>query len=357
MAKKVIVIGSGIVGASLAFHLARDGANVTVIEKSASVVGQATRNSWAWLNASAGNPPHYAALRLEALSQWRGLSKVHPNLNPNWCGGLMWDLPAPDLCAYVEMRMASGHDAQILSREEITQHEPNLRDVPDYAVFVNSEGAIDPVSAATGFLDAATSLGAKIKTGLCVETLQLKNQTVSLLYDDGTTDTPDEIILAAGAETNALLNSIDLSLPMTAPAGLLVKTKILEPVLKGLIMASNIHVRQLPQGQLLAGSDFGGADPGESPEHTAETVLGNLRKLLKPRLNIQLDQISIGFRPTPADGLPAIGRIAEIRNLYVAVTHSGITLAPAIGSFAAKEILRGDRHTLLQPFQPDRLYA
>lgn len=356
MAKKVIVIGSGIIGASLAFHLARDGANVTVIEKSASVVGQATRNSWAWLNASAGNPPHYAALRLEALSQWRELSNIHPNLNPNWCGGLMWDMPEQELRAYVGARAASGHDAQILSREEITEHEPNLRDVPDYAAFVKSEGAIDPLCAAEGFLQAAASLGAKIKTGVRVQTLQLKNKTARLIYDDGITETPDEIILAAGAETNALLKTIDHSLPMTAPAGLLVKTKVLEPVLKGLIMAPNIHVRQLTQGQLLAGSDFGGADPGESPEQAAEIVLANLRKLLKPHLNIQLDHISIGLRPTPADGLPAIGRLAGLKNLYLAVTHSGITLAPAIGSFAAKEILSGDRHTLLQPFQPDRFY-
>ena len=58
MARKVAVIGSGIVGASVAYHLARDGADVMVIEQSEATGGQATRNSWAWLNASAGNPPN-----------------------------------------------------------------------------------------------------------------------------------------------------------------------------------------------------------------------------------------------------------------------------------------------------------
>ena len=53
MTKRVIVIGSGIIGAAIAWHLAKAGAAVTVIE-AGDAGGLATRNSWAWINASWG---------------------------------------------------------------------------------------------------------------------------------------------------------------------------------------------------------------------------------------------------------------------------------------------------------------
>ncbi len=53
--KRIIVVGAGIIGASIAWHLAKAGAEVTVIEAD-EPGGVATRNSWAWINASWGNP-------------------------------------------------------------------------------------------------------------------------------------------------------------------------------------------------------------------------------------------------------------------------------------------------------------
>jgi glycine/D-amino acid oxidase-like deaminating enzyme len=45
----------------------------------------------------------------------------------------------------------------------------------------------------------------------------------------------------------------------------------------------------------------------------------------------------------------------EVDGLYICATHSGITLAPALGAMGAQEILTGHRHILLLPFAPDRL--
>ena len=52
---RVVIVGAGIIGASLALHLQRRGASATVIE-AAEPGGIATRASWAWINASWGNP-------------------------------------------------------------------------------------------------------------------------------------------------------------------------------------------------------------------------------------------------------------------------------------------------------------
>lgn len=47
----------------------------------------------------------------------------------------------------------------------------------------------------------------------------------------------------------------------------------------------------------------------------------------------------VGIRPIPEDGFPVVGRAPGIAGLYVAITHSGITLAPAIDHFVADELL------------------
>ncbi|TJV65553.1 MAG: FAD-binding oxidoreductase, partial [Mesorhizobium sp.] len=62
---------------------------------------------------------------------------------------------------------------------------------------------------------------------------------------------------------------------------------------------------------------------------------------------LELDFHTVGYRPTPADGFPIVSRADGVGGLYIAVMHSGITLAAAVGLFAAREILEGERDVLL----------
>jgi glycine/D-amino acid oxidase-like deaminating enzyme len=84
---KVGVVGGGIVGASIALHLARAGARVTLFEKLAPARG-ATQNSFAWVNAFVDDP-HYRALRMRSLLAYRELDKTL-SLNMVWGGYLDW---------------------------------------------------------------------------------------------------------------------------------------------------------------------------------------------------------------------------------------------------------------------------
>jgi glycine/D-amino acid oxidase-like deaminating enzyme len=67
-----------------------------------------------------------------------------------------------------------------------------------------------------------------------------------------------------------------------------------------------------------------------------------------------MDQVVLGNRVMPADEYPIAGFTAECSNLYVAATHSGITLAPLIGRLAAAEILDGERIGALESYRPSR---
>ena len=162
MAKRVIIVGGGIIGASFAYHLARAGADVTVLDASKHVGGVATPNSWAWINASWGNPEHYFRLRHHSMGLWRALDKAVPGLTVNWCGGLLWDLDDAALKAYVKQQSAWGYGVRLVDGDEAIRLEPGLRDAPGLAAHVAEEGVVEPVHAVEVLLEAAQALGADV---------------------------------------------------------------------------------------------------------------------------------------------------------------------------------------------------
>ena len=62
----------------------------------------------------------------------------------------------------------------------------------------------------------------------------------------------------------------------------------------------------------------------------------------------------VGVRPMPHDGRSIVGPVPGVDGLYVLATHSGVTLAPAIGAMLAEEIVGGTASPLLEGFRPDR---
>ena len=70
--------------------------------------------------------------------------------------------------------------------------------------------------------------------------------------------------------------------------------------------------------------------------------------------NLELEKITIGWRPLPIDGKPVMGRLKQYSDIYVAVMHSGISLAAIAGKLISQEILDGSSNSLLKDFRPSR---
>ena len=335
----ILVVGAGIIGASIAWHLVRHGARVTIID-AGDPGGIATRNSWAWINASWGNPEPYFRLRVHAMEEWRRLDRELPAVRVAWTGSLNWELPADRLEAFAAQHAAWGYDVRCVDRAQAASIEPSLADPPRLAVYAPREGAVEPFDVTRQLLSAARAHGATLVAGRAARSLDIQAGRIVGVDTDSGRLSADMVVVAAGAGAAELVATAGLALPVSAPPALLAATKPLPRLLNGLIMTPELQLRQAADGRLVAAAS---AD-------AAVDVLATMRALFRPNLTMDLEFQVAGRRPIPHDGMPLVGHAAGFDGLYVAVTHSGITLAPAIGSMVAEGIMIGRRHPLLEPF-------
>jgi glycine/D-amino acid oxidase-like deaminating enzyme len=340
-APRVVVVGAGIVGAAITYHLARRGAAVTVLERGRPA-GEATEKSFAWINATWGNPEPYFRLRLLGMGEWRRLEdELGGALGVAWRGCLIWDLVEHDLEAFARRHAAWGYDVRLVERDEIAALEPGLIAPPVLAAYAAGDGTVDPVIATRALLAAAASLGAEIR--LDTEMTDLRPGVVDA----------DVCVLAAGAATSALCVQLGLTLPMRPTPGLLAHSRCAAPLLRHVVQAPGLHMKQ-ERGRIVAGQDFGGGPAPDNVEAEGRRLLALAGQHLRGADALELERVTVGTRPMPEDGMPVMGFAPGLPGVYLATMHSGITLAAAAGRFAAMEILDGVRVEMLEPYRPER---
>jgi glycine/D-amino acid oxidase-like deaminating enzyme len=278
----VLIVGAGIVGASIAWHLVRLGARLTIVE-AGKPGGIATRNSWAWINASWGNPEPYFRLRVCAMEEWRWLERELPGVRVSWGGSLNWELPADKLEAFTAQHSAWGYDIRRVDRIEARRIEPNLAELPDLAVHAPGEGAVEPLAAARRLLSAARELGAAVITDKVVQSLTIRaGRVVGVEMESGRFEA-DQVVVAAGAGTAAIAATIGLTLPISAPPALLAVTKPYPKLLNGLVMTPEMQLRQTADGRLAATAGFSDSDRRDDGAAAATGLLAAMKSLLARR--------------------------------------------------------------------------
>lgn len=349
--REIVVVGAGIVGASIAWHLAKAGASVTIVD-AGEAGGVATPASFAWINASWGNPEPYFRLRRRSMAEWKRLAGEVPEIRLGWVGGLLWDMPPDQLEAYAKEHGAWGYGIRRVDRAEAARIEPRLAEPPGFALHVAEEGAVEPASAARALVGDAVRRGASFLPRTEVSGLLVEGGAVRGVLAPHGELKADEVVLAAGVATSRLAASAGVTVPLDAPPGLIVHARpIAERLLNGLVIAEGLDMRQTAEGRIIASASFAGGDPGPDPDATAAALFDKTRRALVGGERLSLERYTIGYRPMPTDGFPIVGRAGSLAGLYLAVTHSGVTLAPAIGLFAAAELLGGRGEELLAPYR------
>ena len=129
----LVIIGAGILGASLAFHLTLRGVEVTVLE--ADTPGQgASRVSFAWINARDKNPRHYHDLNRRSLDMWdRFARRLGGDVGLNWGGELRWAATsdeAASMIARVKRLQSWGYPIRLVEPAAMRTMEPGLATGP-----------------------------------------------------------------------------------------------------------------------------------------------------------------------------------------------------------------------------------
>lgn len=356
---KIAVIGAGIIGASVAYHLTRKGAQVEIIEAQRPGFGTSTA-TFAYLNAIR-HPKAYAALRLLGIDYWHTLAGELGAEDLVHTDGALFCSDNPgdtrQLEAHAAVADEIGLQTQWLSREAVMrEHEPDL-DLPstgEPVLRVPQEGRLEAAPMIGRLLAAAQARGARVHRR-SVRHISINGQGVALSTDGDVIDV-DRAVICAGPQSPELLEAAGFSLPIETRPGVTIVTRPTAVRLKHIVYAHKIHFKPDGGGRILAGrTDYRKRMPGadEVAAHGGET-LALLRQMLRGFHDPEPECVRVGVRSIPGDGLPVVGPVPGAAGLYIAVSHSGISLGGLLGSLAADEIVSDRVPDALAAYRPDR---
>jgi glycine/D-amino acid oxidase-like deaminating enzyme len=355
-ADRIVVAGGGIIGASIAYHLAKRGAAVTLVEK-LRPAGGTTANSFAWINSTFSKQPHeYYNLNLLGIAGWRRLDlATNGELRIQWGGSVEW-YPAGESAAAlrhdVKRHQSWGYATRLIDEAELRRLLPTVSPGPvSVASFSEQEGAVDPVHAVNVMLQYARQAGAKIEFPSEITGLDLANGRVRTVKTTSGPLAADAVVLACGNDTPRIARMADIAVPLKDSPGVLAHTAPQKPLLDRIALAPGGHIKQKADGRIVTGSDFGGTPITEASRETGQHLLDQAARFLPQLKDAQLQNVTLGWRVMPKDEFPIIGFAGRCPNLYLAAMHSGVTLAPLVGQLAATEILDGVPVDLLQPYR------
>jgi glycine/D-amino acid oxidase-like deaminating enzyme len=347
----IAVVGAGIVGASIAWHLARRGARVKLFDIGPGPASGVTSRAFGWVNLINGSPSTNIAsyrLRLEAIDAYRRLATELPDaVSGARRGSLVWEDTAEATQERVREHKAQGAPIEFVDGQTVARWEPSLRVVPECAAFSPDDLAVDPSVLTQAFVRAAAAQGTAMNFAsriLCVETV---NGRVSGLRTRDGTHPFDRVVLAAGTAIDELTSGLGVDIGVESSPAVLLRYSAPCAFLDRILCGPDIEVRQLDDHSLLAAAGYDGESEEHGPVAIGRRTLDAMKARFAVPAGVEFREAIVGQRPVFADGMPRLGHLPQVGGAYVVVGHPGIILAPLLGRLAAEELLDGQRSLLL----------
>ena len=358
---EVVIIGAGIIGASIAYHLAVRGCtDVLILEKNDTAVSGSTALSAAGVRHQFGTEVNirlskYSIERLKNFSEEVGGHAALQQIgylfiinDPN-----VWE----DYKKQVKLQHRLGVHTELLDPEDILTFVPEtqLEDVLG-ATYGPEDGFCDPYGIATGYLSRARELGVQLKLSTPVTGLKISGEHILAVETLEGPVSCDYVVNAAGAWSGkvAALGGLDVPvLPYRRNAYMTEKFMDFPKTIPMTFdVASGFWMRK-EQDSLL----FGLANPDEPAGENLNvdwnwlpTVLeaGMTRFPLLEKARLTKNRCWAGLYEITPDHLPILGRHPDYPNYINASGFSGhgVMHSPATGMLMAEEILDGRAHSI-----------
>ncbi len=383
----ILIVGGGLLGCATAWHLARRGLCVTLVEKRHVNAGASGQNAGSLHfqierrfleqgEEAAADAARVVSLNRLAIAEWRGLeTMLGRELDIAMHGGLMVAETEAEM-ALLEFKVRRenelGLSTQMLDAGQLRARAPYLSRHLLGAAWLAEEGHANPRILAGAFAEEAQRAGAGIECGTQLTGLAMQSDgryRVRLHGQDGERMlTTPRVLLASGHWSAQLAGLLGLNLPLYPVPLMMNVTERGEAILPYLVqhVGQRLSMKQTEDGNFLIGGGWpsrfakrsdGMPDLDRPGLVVEENLLANLAVAARVMPSIArrgLLRTWTGTTCISADQLPLVGEIGAARGLYVAAGGSLFTLGPILARLLAQTIATGEPAPELAMFLPDR---
>ncbi len=369
----VIVIGAGVVGCSIAFHLARAGARVRVFDKGGICAGMSARSgALVRMHYTFAPEAELAWKSYQYFRNWSDIVGDRCGFVETGFAVVVDERNASRLRANVAMLQRVGIDTEVVTAAELQKLEPHafVDDVALAAIEPHS-GYADPVATTESLAAAAKVNGAEFSTNTAIAKLVHRGGRATGVADSsGHIHEADAVCVVAGPWTDALLAPLGVKIGIKSERAQIAFFKR-APELKHYIYIDTIAGSYFrPHGDDLTLAGLGSwkteaeANPDDFRETNDDDFVAAVRKRLAKRIPAMADapysRGHAGIYDVSPDARAVMGHVPIVERLFVAAGFSGtgFKTAPAVGASMAELILTGVSTTVdLTPFGFERILS
>jgi glycine oxidase len=364
--RRIVIVGGGIIGLSIAEHLLREGIQPIVLEKGlfaqeASWAGagyvdlrDAYRTGGAFLNL--------CRLSYDLYPGWVKRLKDESGIDPEFLSsgslGLVFNDSEEMMVREMEGKAAAnGLQGEWLSPAEARRREPQLSDRLKSVWYLPQTRQVRPPRLTRALLKVLQDKGAVLREKEEVRGFSRQGNRIIGVETAQTQYEADEVLLAGGAWTKGLSEILGFSIPVRPVRGQVVLFQAEPGLLKHVLFSANAYLVPRLDGRIYVGSTL--EEAGFDKSVTAEAVAGLTKGAISalPALErAKVESTWSGLRPGSMDGLPYLGRVPGFDNFWAATGHftHGILLAAVTGRLMAQALTGKKPELDMDSFALDR---
>jgi len=373
---EIVVIGGGVIGASIAYHLARENILPVVLEKEEIESGSSGACEGLILLQSK-KPGIHLEMALASNSRFVQLSEeLGCDIEYERRGGLVViesEDQLESMKLFADRQRACGADLTFLDRKRTLEAEPVLSPSIAGATYSPVDGRVNPLLLTQAFLKAARRRGARIFTHAEVKGIGISKHRISAVNTTRGRIETSLVVNAAGALAAGVGHMVNLKIPIEPRRGQILVTEPAPPTVRHCLLSAGyiaakfnpslaastggFAVEQTANGNILIGStrEFAGLDRKTTCEGI-HAIADRILRVLPVLADLHIIRTFAGLRPYTPDGLPILGPVEGLEGFIMAAGHEGdgITLSPITGEIIAKLITRTALPFSLDPFRLER---